>query len=74
MRFYIIGLICAIIVGAYFYGRGIGNAKCQIKNLEQTQQTQIQIIKNKGVINDKVFKTGADDIRRILHDKYSIAE
>ena len=35
-------------------------------------ETQNQI--NERNINDTVFKTGVADIRRILRDKYSIAE
>ena len=67
-------LICTIIIGAYFFGMHVGNSKCKIKNF----QNQINLIredrKQERIINDKVYKTGVDDIRRILHDKYTIAK
>ena len=74
IKLYLIGLVCAIICGAYFYGQSVGNSKCKIQNF----QNQINLIKQDNqqqrVINDKVYKTGVGDIRRILHDKYTIAE
>ena len=73
-KLYLIIAICVTVVGAYFFGINIGNAKCQLKLSRQIQQTQTQDIRNKRVINDKVYKTGVSDIRRILFDKYTIAE
>ena len=74
IKLYLIGFVCAIVCGAYFYGQSVGNSRCKIQNF----QNQINLIKQDNtkqrIINDKVYKTGADDIRRILHDKYTIAE
>jgi len=61
-------------MGAYFYGVNITNAKCQIRQTEQQNKNATQIIQNQRVIHDTVYKTGLVDIRRILHDKYTIAE
>jgi len=73
-KIYLIILMCAFGLGAFFYGRNVGVAKCEKQNL----QNQINITKqkqmNERIINDKVFKTGVADIRRILRDKYTIAE
>lgn len=73
-RIYFIILIGALVTGAYFYGVNIGRTKCETKylqnNLQETQQTQ----QNKKVIHDTVYKTGVADIRRILFDRYTIAE
>lgn len=67
-------LICTIFIGAFFYGKHVGISKCEIQNL-QNQITKDEKNKiNERNINDKVFKTGVADIRRILRDKYSIAE
>lgn len=74
IKVYLIILICAIITGAYFYGKNVGVSQCE----KQYSQNQINITeqqKNKeGLINETVYKTGVNDIRRILHDKYTIAE
>ncbi len=73
-KMYFIVLISALIFGAYFYGTNISNMKCREKqannNLIEIQQTE----KNKRIIHDTVYKTGVRDIRRILRDKYTIAE
>lgn len=66
--------ICAISAGAFFYGKNIGVSKCEIQNLQNQINTTEQNQVNKRILNDKVFKTGVADIRRILRDKYSIAE
>ena len=72
-RLYFVILICAVIIGAFFYGKSVGFSKCEIRNF----QNEINIIEqnktNERVINDTVYKTGVRDIRRILRNKYSIA-
>ncbi|MBR5903933.1 MAG: hypothetical protein IKZ49_00170 [Alphaproteobacteria bacterium] len=73
-RLYLIGLICTIIIGAYFYGMHVGNSKCKIQNFQNEIILMKENSNQERIINDKVYKTGVGDIRRILHDKYSIAE
>ena len=63
-----------MIFGAYFYGVNITNAKCDKKYLQNNLQNIQQIQQNQRVIHDKVYKTGVADIRRILHNEYTIAE
>ncbi len=63
-----------MIVGAYFYGTKIGNSKCEILNFQNQIKTTEQIQQNERILNDTVYKTGVRDIRRILRDKYTIAE
>lgn len=67
-------LICTIFIGAFFYGKHVGVSKCEIQNLQNKINTTEQNRINERNINDTVFKTGVADIRRILRDKYSIAE
>ena len=67
-------LICAIIVGAYFYGVHVGNSKCEIQHFQNQINTVDQNKTKERIINDTVYKTGVADIRRILRDKYTIAE
>lgn len=73
-RIYLMIAVCAMMVGAYFYGDQHGNNKCQMQNLKNRIETNEQIQQNKRHINDKVYKTGVRDIRRILRDKYTISE
>ena len=73
-RIYFGVLISAFVLGAYFYGINIERAKCQIQYLSQEQQIQETNIKKQKEIHDKVYKTGLNDIRSILRDKYTIAE
>lgn len=67
-------LMGALVLGAYFYGANIMDAKCREQiaqnNLNAVQQTE----HNKKEFHDKVIKTGMYDIRRILRDKYTIKE
>ena len=77
-KVYIIILCCCLIVSAYLYGVNITNAKCRMRVAQETLQKienqQKQILQNKRVLHDKVYKTGTVDIRRILQSKYTIAE
>lgn len=73
-KVYIILLIGALVFGAFFYGKNVGVSKCEIQNLQNQINTTEQNQINERNINDTVFKTGVADIRRILRDKYSIAE
>lgn len=73
-RVYFVILMGALIMGAYFYGVNITNVKCREKNAINNL-TEIQHMEqNKRDIHDTVYKTGLADIRRILRDKYTVAE
>jgi len=74
IKAYVILLICALGLGAFFYGKNVGVSKCEMQKLQnQINVTEQNQIKERD-INDTVFKTGVADIRRILCDKYTIAE
>lgn len=73
-RLYFMIVICAIVFGAYFYGVNITDAKCQLRHVNENVQNQTEQIQNQRGIHDMVYKTGVGDIRRILRDKYTIAE
>ena len=63
-----------MIVGTFFYGKNIGSSECRIQNLQNQIDTDEQQQTKQRIINDTVYKTGVGDIRRILRDKYTIAE
>ncbi len=73
-KIYLIMLMCAITVGAYFYGLSVGNSKCEIGHFQNQINTNNQNKTNERIVNDTVYKTGVADIRRILRDKYTIAD
>lgn len=73
-KIYLIGFVGALVMGAYFYGANIEQAKCKTKYLQNDFETITKIQQKQKVIHDTVYKTGVADIRRILFDKYTIAE
>ena len=77
-KIYLLFGLGTVICGAYFYGANVADAKCRAtiaqENLKQIQNVQQQNMINKRNTHEIVYKTGVGDIRRILHDKYSIAE
>lgn len=73
-KFYLILSICAVIIGMFFWGKSIGVSECKVQNLQNQIDTDKQYETKQRVINETVYKTGMGDIRRILRDKYTIAE
>ena len=74
MKLYLIIALCVIVCGAFFYGKSAGVSKCEIQNFQNQINITEQNNSKERNINDTVYKTGVRDIRRILHDKYTIAE
>lgn len=73
-KIYVALLFIGVVLGAFVCGGKIANAKCQMR-IAQTSKTQVeQSLYNNRILNDKVYKTGVADIRRILQSEYSIAE
>ncbi len=73
-KLYLLGMVGALVMGAYFYGVNIERAKCKTKYLQNDFETMVQTQQKQKVIHDTVYKTGVADIRRVLFDKYTIAE
>lgn len=73
-KIYFVMIASAIILGAYFYGVNITNVKCRERQANNNISEIQHIENNKRIIHDTVYKTGVRDIRRILRDKYTIAE
>ena len=74
IRIYLAVAMVAAIFLAYITGVHVGNVRCDVRMAnaiaEQINQ-QTQIIE---ATNETVLHTGSGDIRRILHEKYTIAE
>jgi len=69
--FVFVGAVCA---GAYWAGACNGAARCRENQSTAGLATQIEIIKQTEQINEDVMRTGLGDIRRVLREKYTIAE
>ena len=74
MKNYLILAVVVIIAGAYFFGARIGRAKCAVANARAQTNEIINITDIQRDTDEKVFNTGVRDIRRVLCEKYTIAE
>ncbi len=63
-----------IILLAYFAGTRVASQKCKTRITELKLVGQLDINKTMDEINEKTFNTSVRDIRRILHEKYTIAD
>ncbi|MBP3397311.1 MAG: hypothetical protein J6K82_00075 [Alphaproteobacteria bacterium] len=73
-RFYFVLAGVTAIFFTYCVGVDDGYEKCLRENLSDTALQQMQIIKIKEKVNEDVVNTGVGDIRRVLHEKYTIHE
>ncbi len=72
--FYILAIATTIVMMAYVAGRINGIQRCHADNTATALKIQTQIMKQKEIINAQVIHTGLGDIRRILREKYTIAD
>lgn len=63
-----------VVLMTYFGGRAAGIANCRARVAASSQDIQMQIIQKQGEINAETLSRGARDIRRVLREKYTIAE
>lgn len=66
--------IALVVLMAYLGGRAAGIADCRVRVAASNQDIQMQIIQKQGEINAETLNRGARDIRRVLCEKYTIAE
>lgn len=64
----------AAIFFAYAAGNRVGQLKCNAQAEQNVARQQSEIIKTMENVNAETFNTGVRDIRRILYEKYTIAE
>lgn len=68
-----IGFLC-VIAGTYWVGQRVGKTQCDVRIAEIHTESQGQVIRAMGNIDVEMAGTGVRDIRRILREKYTIAE
>ena len=74
MRVYVFMMILALVLGAYFAGCAVGRTKSKEKCTETVAVQYVQTVKQIEKINEQTNHTAVRDIRRILHEKYTIAQ
>ena len=70
----VVAVAAVFIVCVYYVGFSNGRRHCQVQVVENNTQMQSEIIKIQGIINAETYRRGVADIRRSLHEKYTIAE
>ena len=71
---YYMALFCGAIFFAYTIGLHIGNIKCREKMANAIGENMITNTNIMEKTNEEVLHTATGDIRRILRQKYTIAE
>lgn len=76
MKFYLIVFVAigVVIFSAYYIGGRVAVAQCVASRSKDVAQQQTKVIEIQRIVNDQVFNTATDDMRRVLREKYSIAE
>lgn len=76
MKFLLFGIVAMVVAifFAYFAGVRVASEKCRAKQNADLITQHSQIIKVQGEINAQAVRRSSDDIRRVLHEKYTIAE
>lgn len=74
MRVYVFMMIIALVSGAYFAGCAVGHAAARAKCNATIAVQYVQTLKQQGKINEQINHTAVRDIRRILHERYTIAQ
>lgn len=74
MKIYLIAAVAAFILFAFCAGVRIGTLGCERDASRITTTQQKHNIQHQEQINEKTMHTGMRDIRRILREKYTIAE
>lgn len=73
-KIYLILIGFGILLCVYIFGIYSGYQKCNAKVATQTYKQQSHVIEIQRKVNAEVFNRGVDDIRNVLHRKYTIAD
>lgn len=75
---YLFGMVAAVVFCAYYSGRALGMAKCwervAAQNVNMAIVAQRAAIAKERKIDEQVYNIGTADIRRVLRERYTIAE
>lgn len=74
MRVYLVCAMVGIVAGAYWCGGRIAREKCNAITTHNQMENILKIENIKRTANEKVIHTDNIDIRRVMHERYSVAE
>ena len=73
-KLYFVAMIVGIIVAAWFMGKQIAGEQCNTKIAALGSNNYAKFIKIQEKVNENVAHHPSDDIRRVLRQKYTIAD
>ena len=73
-KLYFLLFLIVTLFGAYWCGERVAHEKCKLAVADDAIVQQVELIKIQEAVNADTVRRGVDDIRRILHEKYTIAE
>lgn len=73
-KLYVLLFLIVVLLLAYGVGVRMGREQCRNQVAVQTSEIQYDVLKTQGEIDAMVLRTGAADVRRVLREKYTIAE
>ena len=73
-KLYLLGLFCVVLGAAYWAGGRAMRYGCEMQSVQGAVQQQSEIFNIQEKVNEEIIRRGADDVRRVLRQKYTIAE
>lgn len=73
-KLYLLLFFIAVVWGAYWVGGRVASEKCRGAAANNAVAQQAELIKIQEVVNAEAVSRGVGDIRRVLREKYTIAE
>ena len=73
-KLYLLLFFIVVVWGAYLVGGRVASEKCRGAVADDIVAQQTELIKIQEVVNAEVVSRGVGDIRRVLREKYTIAE
>ena len=73
-KIYLLLIGFGVLICVYIFGIYAGYQKCNAKFATQTNNQQSHVIEIQRKVNEEVFNRGVNDIRNVLHRKYTIAD
>ncbi len=73
-KLYFIIALCGLEIAIYTYAWNQGIAKCRRENTQQFINQITEQNKKQRILDVEIYHTNLRDIRRVLREKYTIAE
>lgn len=73
-KLYFLLFFIVVVWGAYLVGGRVASEKCRGAVADGIVAQQTELIKIQEVVNAEAVSRGVGDIRRVLREKYTIAE